>query len=261
MKKYIDLHSHPFKEYFEHPNKIIEDSHAKGIDRMFIVGTSIIDSKEVIELSNKYNYTFPIIGIHPNNAFDKKDLQKLKKLMNDSIVGIGEIGFDFHYNDSPSKEDQDLFFKYQIEIAVEYNIPIIVHTRDATEETFKVLKEYKEKYKKLKIIIHSYSSGPKWVEKFLSIGAYLSFSGILTFKNANETREALMKTPLESLFYETDTPYLTPEPFRGKTNLPHYSIYTAQLIAALKKITIEEINEKVNKNIELIFNLKKEKHE
>ncbi|MGL5732908.1 MAG: TatD family hydrolase [Metamycoplasmataceae bacterium] len=258
MKRYIDLHAHPIKEYFEFPEIIIEKSYEKGITRLFIVGTTIKESKEVKELCLKYNFAFPIIGIHPNSATDRKDIEDLKELVDDSIVGIGEIGFDFHYNDSPSKEEQEFFFRNQIEIALEKNIPIIIHSRDATEETFELLKEYKENNPALKIILHSYSSGPEWVERFLSIGAYLSYSGIVTFKNAKSMQEALKMTPLDRLFYETDTPYLTPTPKRGKINKPYYAIYIANFIAELKGITVEKLNHHVNKNVEDVFNLKKE---
>ncbi|MGL5733041.1 MAG: TatD family hydrolase [Metamycoplasmataceae bacterium] len=258
MKRYIDLHAHPIKEYFEFPEIIIEKSYEKGITRLFIIGTTVEESKEVKELCSKYNFAFPIIGIHPNSATDRNDLIKLKELVDDSIVGIGEIGFDFHYDDSPSKEEQEFFFRKQIEIALEKNIPIIVHSRDANEETFELISEYKENNSNLKIILHSYSSGPEWVEKFLSIGAYLSYSGIVTFKNAKLMQEALKITPLDRLFYETDTPYLTPTPKRGKINKPYYAIYIANFIAELKGITVDELNRQVNKNVEDIFNLKKE---
>lgn len=261
MKKYIDLHCHPFKEYFDSPDVIIRESINSGIGRMFIVGTSLIDSEEVINTCSKHKEAFPIIGIHPNNSFNKNDLLKLEKLLDNSVVGIGEVGFDFHYDNSPSKKDQEYFFRFQIELSIKLKLPIIVHTRDATQETFDVLKEYKEKNPELKIIIHSYSSGPKWVEKFLSIDAYLSYSGVITFKSALEARESVLLTPLNRIFYETDTPYLTPTPFRGKINLPHYSIYVADSIAKLKGISVEFLNEQVNKNIDIIFNLEKEKNE
>ncbi|MGL6125095.1 MAG: TatD family hydrolase [Metamycoplasmataceae bacterium] len=260
MKKYIDLHTHPFKEYFEFPEKVIEKSYREGIWRMFIVGTSLIDSKEVKEISRKYDFTFPIIGIHPNNSTNRNDLIDLEKMVDYSVVGIGEIGFDFHYDDSPSRQEQEFFFRYQIELALKFKLPIIIHSRDSTDETFILLKEYKEKNTDLKIILHSYSSGPEWVKKFLELGAYLSYSGIVTFKNAKSMQEALNLTPINRLFYETDTPYLTPTPMRGKINKPYYAIHIADFIAKSKGVTVEELNDQVNKNIELVFDLKKGKN-
>ncbi|MGL4252113.1 MAG: TatD family hydrolase [Metamycoplasmataceae bacterium] len=261
MKRYIDLHAHPLKEYFEFPEIIIEKSYEKGITRLFIVGTNVEEAKEVKSLCNKYNYAFPIIGIHPNSATNRNDIEELEKLVDDSIVGIGEIGFDFHYDDSPSVEEQEFFFRRQIEIAIEKNIPIIIHSRDATKETFNLLKEYKDNNQNLKIIMHSYSSGPEWVEEFLSIGAYLSFSGIVTFKNARLMQDALKITPINRIFYETDTPFLTPVPKRGKINKPYYAIYIANFIAQLKGISVDELNTQINKNINNVFNLKKEHNE
>ncbi|MDK2819699.1 MAG: TatD family hydrolase [Mycoplasmataceae bacterium] len=261
MKKYIDLHAHPFKEYFEFPESIIEESYDMGVGKIFIVGTSLEDSREVKSLSSKYGFTFPIIGIHPNNAKDKLHLDTLRTLVDSSIVGIGEIGLDFHYENSPSFEQQQIFFRYQIELANEFNIPIIVHTRDATQETYDILKAYKSKNKDMKIIIHSYSSGPDWVQKFLDIGAYLSFSGVATFKNAKDVQDSIIITPIDKLFYETDTPYLAPMPMRGKINVPHYAIHTAKFIANLKGVTVDFLNEQVNKNIFTIFNICGDKNE
>ncbi|MGL5204990.1 MAG: TatD family hydrolase, partial [Metamycoplasmataceae bacterium] len=159
------------------------------------------------------------------------------------------------------KEEQEFFFRQQIEIAIKNNLPIIIHSRDATEETFNLLNEYKDKERSLKIILHSYSSGPEWVDKFLSLGAYLSFSGIVTFKNAKSMQEALKITPINRIFYETDTPYLSPTPKRGKINKPYYAIHIANFIAEIKGITVEELNYQVNQNIEKVFYLKKEKNE
>ncbi len=261
MKKYIDLHSHPFKEYFESPEKMIEKSHKLGIDTLFVVGTSLQDSIEVKSIAAKFDYTFPIIGIHPNEAKNKKDLIALRSLVDKSVIGIGEIGFDFHYDDSPSEQEQEVFFRYQIELALEFDIPVIIHMRESVEKTFGVLKEYKEQNNNFKIIIHSYSAGPEWVEKFLSIGAYFSFSGVITFKNAQNVRDAAILVPINKIFYETDTPYLAPVPFRGKMNLPYYAIYTAKLIAELKGISVEELNQQVNINVNNVFNITRFKNE
>ena len=261
MKKYIDLHAHPFKEYFDSPQDIIEESHLNGIDTMMLVGTCVEDSQEVKELAAKHTYTFPVIGIHPNSATNPDDLIELRNLVDKTIVGIGEIGFDFHYDDSPSRAQQEIFFRYQVELALEFEIPVVIHCRDATQETFDLLKEYKEQNPKMQIIIHSYSSGPDWVDNFLSIGAYLSFSGVVTFKNAKDIQEAARITPIDRIFYETDTPYLSPMPMRGKVNKPSYAIHTAKFIANLKQIDVEELNEQVNKNVEMVFQLKKRQRE
>lgn len=253
MKKYIDLHCHPFLEYFENPKEIIEDAHNNGVSKIFLVGTDLKNSIEAIELSNHFDYVFPIIGIHPNDAWDDQDIYKLEKIINSSVVGIGEVGLDYHYEKSPSKEKQKMMFKLQIELAIKNNIPVIVHSRDAHEDTYLIIKEYRENYPQLNFILHSYSSGVAYVEKYVKLGVYFSFSGIITFKNAQDMQEAAKLVPLNLIFCETDTPYLAPVPHRGKTNIPNYVIETTNFIANLKGINLDEMLDAINQNVKRVF--------
>lgn len=248
-KKYIDLHCHPFKEYFENREEIIEDAKLSGVWKIFLVGTNLVNSKEAIDLAKNKEGVYPIIGIHPTECRDIETVEKLENMIDNSVVGIGEVGLDYHYQDSPSKEVQINCFKKHIEIAIEKKLPIIVHSRDAHEDTFQVIKEYKEKNQDLVFILHSYSSGPEYVEKYSKLGVYFSFSGIVTFKNAKEMQEAAKLVPLDLILCETDTPYLTPVPYRGKVNLPKYVIETTNFIAKLKEISIEEFLENINQNV------------
>lgn len=248
-KKYIDLHCHPFKEYFENREEIIEDAKLSGVWKIFLVGTNLDNSKEAIDLSKNKEGVYPIVGIHPNECWDLKTIEKLETIIDESVVGIGEVGLDYHYQDSPSKEIQINCFKKQIEIAIKNKIPVIVHSRDAHEDTFKIIKEYKEKNQDLIFILHSYSSGPEYVEKYSKLGVYFSFSGIVTFKNANQMQEAAKLVPLDLILCETDTPYLAPTPHRGKVNLPKYVIDTTNFIAKLKGISIEQMLENINRNV------------
>lgn len=253
MKKYIDLHCHPFKEYYENPDEIIENAFKSGVDKLFIVGTDLNNSKEVIKITSKHKKTYPIIGIHPNDCWNENIIDEFEKLIDDSIVGIGEIGLDFHYDDSPSKEMQKKCFIKQIEIARKNNLPIIVHSRDAHEETFNIIKKYKTKYPNMNFILHSYSSGPNYVDKYSKLGVYFSFSGIVTFKNAKDMQEAAKLVPLNLLFCETDSPYLTPTPFRGQINKPEYVIKIVEFIAKLKNVSDDVIIDNINKNIKKCF--------
>lgn len=255
MKKYIDLHCHPFKEYFEDPNKIINDSFKNGVSKMFVVGTNLINSKEAIEISNNFNFVYPIIGIHPNEAWEEKLFYELEKLFNKNVVGIGEIGLDYHYENSPSKEKQKKMFELQIELALKNNVPVIVHSRDSHEDTYQIIKKYKTKYPKLNFILHSYSSGIEYVEKYVELGIYFSFSGIVTFKNAKAMQEAAKLVPIDLIFCETDTPYLAPTPFRGQTNVPKYVIETTNFIANIKNININQLLDSINLNVKKVFNL------
>lgn len=253
MKKYIDLHAHPFLEYFEDREILINKAFDLGVSHIFVVGTDLNNSKEAIEISSKFNYVYPIIGIHPNDSWNKKIITKLEKLVTPEVVGIGEVGLDYHYKNTPSKKIQKKLFIKQIKIAKKNEIPIIVHSRDSHEDTYKIIRKYKKKYPKLNFILHSYSSGPDYVQKYVELGVYFSFSGVVTFKNAKSTQDAAKLVPLNLLFCETDMPYLAPVPHRGKTNMIEYVIETTNFIAQLKNVKIEELLDNINKNMERVF--------
>ncbi len=253
--KYIDLHCHPFKEYFENPSEIINEAFNSNIGMLFLVGTDLNNCLEAKELSSKHNNVFPIIGIHPNDSWNLDIIDQLEKMVDKNVVGIGEVGLDYHYENSPSKEMQEKCFRKQIEIAIKNDIPIIVHSRDAHEDTYKIIKEYRNKYPQSIFILHSYSSGPDYVQKYVDLGVYFSFSGIVTFKNAKDTQEAAKLVPLDLIFCETDTPYLAPTPFRGQTNLPQYVIETTNFIANLKNIDVDLLLKHINQNIKKCFNI------
>lgn len=253
MKKYIDLHAHPFQEYFSDCDEIIYQAQKAGVHKILLVGTDLKNSQEAIILSQKHQGVYPVIGIHPNDCWDLKLIDQLEQLITPEVIAIGEVGLDYHYNDSPSKELQLQCFIKQIELAHKYRIPIIVHSRDAHEDTFQIIKEYKLKYPDLIFILHSYSSGITYVKKYAQLGVYFSFSGVVTFKNAQEVQAAARAVPLELIFCETDTPYLTPVPYRGKQNLPQYVIETTKFIAQLKSIDLDLFIEQINKNFAKCF--------
>lgn len=251
--KYVDLHCHPFVEYFKKPEDVVKGAKAVGIDKLFVVGTDLKNSLEAINLCEKFNYTFAIIGIHPNSAWDINLVNQLENMINNNVFGIGEIGLDYHYEYSPIKEIQKEVFVKQIELANKYNLPVVVHSRDAHEDTYNIIKKYKNKYPKMNFILHSYSSGIEYVKKYVELGVYFSFSGIVTFKNAKEIQEASKLVPLNLIFCETDTPYLTPVPYRGKTNLPNYVIEITNFISNLKNINIDELLKNINDNVTRVF--------
>ncbi len=255
MKKYIDLHCHPFKEYFENRDEIINNAKQKGVEKIFLVGTDLNNCKEAKELASKHDNVYPIIGIHPNDVWSEEIINEFEKLVDENVVGIGEVGLDYHYENSPSKDLQKRCFIKQVEIANKNNIPVIVHSRDAHEDTYELIKEFKNKYPKLNFILHSYSSGPDYVQKYVDLGVYFSFSGVVTFKNAKDTQQAVKLVPLNLIFCETDTPYLAPTPYRGKTNLPDYVIETTNFIANIKNISVDELLENIHKNLKECFNI------
>lgn len=257
MKKtknqYIDLHCHPFSEYYEDKGKVINDAKQKGVEKIFVVGTDLNNCVETKEIASQHENVFPIIGIHPNDSWNEKLIDEFEKLVDSSVVGIGEVGLDYHYDNTPDKEMQKKCFIKQIEIARKNKIPVIVHSRDAHEDTYQIIKSYKEKYNEMNFIIHSYSSGPEYVQKYVELGVYFSFSGVITFKNAKTVQESAKLVPLNLIFCETDAPYLAPTPYRGKVNLPEYVIETTNFIANLKDISIDELLENIHNNLKKCF--------
>ena len=253
MKKYVDLHCHPFLEYFSNPDEVIKNAQNAGVHKLFLVGTDLKNCKEAIELATRHENVYSVIGIHPCDAWNLELIDELEKMITEDVVGIGEVGLDYHYDDSPSKEMQIKCFEKQIELAIKYNIPVMVHSRDAHEDTYKIIKKWKELHPNLNFIMHSYSSGMEYLEKFSQLNVYFSFSGVVTFKNAKDTQEAAKNVSLDLLFCETDTPYLTPAPHRGEKNLPEYVIHTTDFIANLKNISVDSLLEHINNNVKKVF--------
>lgn len=252
-KGFVDLHCHPFKEYFDNREEVILDAYNNGVSSLFLVGTDLNNCQEALDLAKQFNFTFPIIGIHPNDSWNEEVILDFEKLVDETVVGIGEVGLDYHYEDAPSKKMQKQAFKMQMEIAQKNQIPVIVHSRDAHEDTFEMIKDFKSKYPEQNFVLHSYSSGVDYVEKYVELGVYFSFSGIVTFKNAKDMQEALKMVPSDLLFFETDTPYLAPVPHRGKTNLPLYVIDIYKFAAEIKNVDVNVLVNQVNKNVETVF--------
>ncbi|WP_373441172.1 TatD family hydrolase [Metamycoplasma equirhinis] len=251
--KYIDIHTHPFKEYYENPFEIVENWHMHGnMEKLFICGTSREDSIELMQLCQKGKYMHPIIGIHPTLVTGKEDGDFLEKIIDETVIGIGEIGLDYHYDDSPSKEIQKESFIAQLDIAKKHNIVAVLHIRDALDDAFEIVTQ--PQWKNLKIVFHSFSGDADFVKKCLPFeNLYFSISGVVTFKNARTTQEAVKEIPLDRIFCETDTPYLAPTPMRGKPNISPYVMYTYKYIATLKNISENEFVNQVRNNIKKVF--------
>ena len=255
MKKYIDLHCHPFLEYFQNPEEIINQAHQKGVEHFFLVGTDLNNCQEAIKLAQKFSFTYPVIGIHPNDAWNLDLVDKLAKLIDETVVGIGEIGLDYHYDNAPDQDLQLKIFQAQVDLANQHHLPVIVHSRDAHEDTYQFIKAYKQNHPEQDFILHSYSSGVEYVQKYVDLGVYFSFSGVVTFKNAKATQEACKLVPLDLIFCETDVPYLAPTPYRGQVNLPEYVIETTNFIANLKNIEVDQLLENIEKNMKRVFKI------
>lgn len=249
---FIDTHCHIYKEFYDNIEEVVNDMD-KNI--MIISGDSGKTNKEVVELVNKYPNVYGTIGIHPDNidTFKESDIDFIiKNIINPKIVGIGEIGLDYYHNKENKNKQQDLFIK-QIEIAKKYHKPIVIHSREAILDTYNILKDNGIKGN---AVIHCYSSSVEMAHKFLELGVKFGIGGVLTFKNSLNLKRVVENIDLSNLLLETDSPFLTPEPFRGKKNHPKNCYYVAKKIAEIKKIALEEVLKQTTLNAISQFDLK-----
>lgn len=243
----FDTHAHLNDEAFdEDRDELLEEIRSSEVKYFVNIGTNIQTSIESVELSNKYDFIYSTVGIHPHDVIDAKeeDIDKLIELAkNPKVVAIGEIGLDYYYDFSPRDMQKEWFIK-QIELSKSLNLPFVIHSRDATKDTYDILEEYA---KQSKFVLHCYSQSAEMVERYVKLGAYISFAGSLTFKNAKNLQEAIKRVPLDRLLIETDSPYLTPVPFRGKRNNP-------TRVKEVAKFASEILDVDYNKICEITFN-------
>lgn len=246
----IDTHLHLNDEAFNDIlDETIKGALDNGINKMIVMGTNYESSKKAIELAHKYPCVYAMVGLHPSDVDEEmdKELTWLKAfLLEKKVLGIGEIGIDLHW----TKENKDLqiyFFKKQLELAKEFDLPVSIHSRDAIELTYEILKESNNKG-----IIHCYSGSLEMANKFINLGYYLGIGGVLTFKNA-KIKEVLQHIDLSHIVSETDAPYLSPVPFRGTINKPEYIKIIVEEIANIKGQSIEKVQNQIDKNVNAIF--------
>ena len=238
----VDTHCHITSEYYDNIDEVIN----KMKDNIIIVsGTNKDDIKEVINLCN-YKNVYGTIGIYPTEELDLKIIED--NINNKKIVGIGEIGLDYHLEHN--KEEQINKFIKQLDLARKYNKTVVIHTREAMQDTYDILKNYKD----LKKVIHCYSGSLEMAKEFIKIGCRLGIGGVLTFKNS-KLKEVIKEIDLKYLLLETDSPFLTPEPYRGTKNEPYNIIYVAKKIAEIKNISLEEVLEVTTLNAKDQFDL------
>ena len=254
--EFFDSHAHYNDEKFEEDrDNLINDIYNAGVTKIINAGYSLEASKKAVEIAQNYNFMYATAGISPNdiNEFKKEDLNELEELAkNKKIVAIGEIGLDYHWN-TENKELQKQVFISQIQIANKLKLPIVIHTRDAIYDTLEILKN--NKCNKTGVF-HCCPLNIDLVREGLKLGFYISFAGPVTFKNSKNAEEIIKLVPLEKMLIETDSPYLSPEPFRGKRNDSRNVKYIAQKIADVKKIKIGEIAKITYENADKIFGLK-----
>ena len=250
----IDSHCHLDHEPLsDNLDKVIQRSKEVGIKKILTICTTLNSFTKIKEIVKMDKIIFGTYGIHPHEAKNDKissDLIIKEIKTNEKIIGIGETGLDFFYNHS-ERFDQIKSFEQHINAAVKLDIPLIIHCRNAEQETLEIFKKYKNK--NLKILMHCFTGSKVFAEKLLDFGAYFSASGIITFKNSTTLQETFKFIPLDRLLIETDSPYLTPEPNRGKKNEPSFVIYTAKKMAEIKNVPNTDLIKKTTLNFENLF--------
>ncbi len=256
----IDTHTHlDDARYDEDRAVMIERARAAGVEAFVTIGCDLATSRAAVALARQYSFVYATIGVHPHEVKHVADgwYDELRRLaQNDKVVAYGEIGLDYHYNHSSPKEQRDRF-REQVQLARELRLPVVIHTREAQEDTIAILRE--ERASEVGGVFHCFS-GDAWLAKdALDLGFYLSFSGILTFQNAVMLRDIARTVPLDRLLIETDCPYLTPVPHRGKRNEPAYVKLIAQRLAEIRSaeaaLTAEEIGHITSRNARQLFRI------
>ena len=248
---FTDTHCHIYKEYYESIDNVLENAKDVGINRVINNGCDNKSNKEVLELIDKYPNMYGAIGIHPENVetYTEDDIKYIEdNLKKPKIVAIGEIGLDYHYT-KDNKEKQINLFERQLKIAEKYHIPVIIHSREATEDTINCLKKYN-----ITGVIHSFSGSLETAKIYIKMGFILGINGVITFKNS-KLKEVIKEIDLENIIFETDSPYLTPEPFRGQKNEPARIINIAEFICNLKNIDKSQASIITNENIKRVFDI------
>ena len=255
--KLIDSHAHiDGRRFKSDQRKVIQQAKNEGVEYIVNIGSNEETCKNSVELARKYPNIYATVGIHPHNAQNVTGdtLRLLRDLSaEEKVKAIGEIGLDYHYDHSP-RDIQKRAFRAQIRLAHDLGMPIVIHTREADKDTMEILKE--EEVDKLGGIMHCFPGDVALAEECINMNLKLSFNGILTFKNARTARQVVKEIPLKHLLLETDCPYLTPVPYRGKRNQPAYVKYVAEKIAEIKGIDVEEVARVTTQNAKEIYGIK-----
>lgn len=253
--KLVDTHAHIDFDDFE-IEEVINKAKENGIEKIIIPGVTEPEFGRIIRLIEKFDGIYELygaIGIHPSEAksWNKDSYKNIKNLaQHDKIVAIGEIGLDYYWDKTFNKQQKEVF-KQQIKIAKELDLPVIIHDREAHQDTFDILEEMEA----TKVVMHCFSGSPEFATQCVKRGYYIALGGVVTFKNAKTPKKVAEIVPLENLLLETDSPYLTPHPFRGKRNEPAFIKYVAQEIAMIKKIPLEELAKATTHNSHILFNI------
>ena len=248
---FIDTHCHISKEDYDDIDLVIKENLDAFVDKMIVSGCEDNAIDEVIELSKKYDSIYLTIGYHPDqvNVVDDEKLDRIKELLNTpKVIGVGEIGLDYHYGKENRNKQIELFEK-QLKIAEDMNLPVVIHSRDATEDTINTLKKFK-----VKGIMHCFSGSVETAKIYVSMGFLLGIGGVVTFKNSN-LYKVVEEVGLDNIVLETDAPYLAPTPYRGKQNSSKYIPIIAEKIGEILGVSVDEVATKTTNNATKLFDL------
>ena len=256
----IDSHCHlDYEPLSKNLDKVINRAEKVGVKLFLTICTEDKSFKKILKIVDKYNNIFGTYGIHPHEtkSYSKLTVDIIKKNINTNkkIIAVGETGLDFYYNNSDKKIQKDIFCKH-IHTSQETSKPIIVHSRNAENDTFDILNQ-EMKNKSFKILMHCFTGSKDFAFKLLDIGCYFSASGIITFKKSSELSETFKSIPNNKILIETDAPYLSPEPLRGKSNEPSHIVYTLKYLSKIKNISDKSIENLISNNFFELFDIKK----
>ncbi len=245
MVKIFETHAHYDDDAFDTDrDELIKSLPENGIFKAVNIGANLKTSRATVELTKKYEHIYGVCGVHPSDIRELEEdgaFETIETLAsNDKIVAVGEIGLDYHYEDTEEVLQKKWFVK-QMELARKLNLPIVVHSRDAAKDTMDIM--IAEKAGEIGGVIHCFSYGREIAKTYLDMGFYIGVGGVVTFKNGKKLKEVVEYAPLDRIVLETDAPYLAPEPFRGKRNSSLYIPYAAEVIADIKGISLDELYE------------------
>lgn len=251
----IDTHSHLFEDDFNDDIELcIKRCKENNVNKIILVGFSYKTNRLAQEYANKYDIFYPTAGVHPeecNNNYLELFNELKEFIKYHKVYAIGECGLDYYWS-TEFKEEQKKLFELQCDLAIELDLPIIIHSREAIQDTFDIIKEYNGK---LKGVMHCYSGSLEMAKEFVKLGFYIGLDGPITYKNAKEPKRVCEGIDINNLLIETDCPYMTPTPFRGKRNESAYVKYILEAMANIKNISVEECDEITTRNAIKLFNL------
>ena len=256
MTAIFDTHAHYNDEAFDKDrDELLRSLNAKGIGTVVNVGASIQSTKETLQLTRQYHFVYGAAGVHPNETGELNDnlMEWLRDITRENkIVAVGEIGLDYHWEE-PEPEIQKYWFVRQLTLAREERLPVIIHSRDAARDTLDIIKA--ERAEETGGVLHCFSYGVDLAREYLQMGFYLGIGGVVTFHNARKLKEVVKYAPLDQLVLETDCPYLSPEPYRGRRNSSLNLIYVAEQIGQIKNIPADEVILVTSRNAKRLYRI------